>query len=86
MSFVSHEEKLRTLGARYGYPGCCIDAFVEKMKDFDGRPKRIQKKVCNNSGFIPCTYCSWKILSKQCSLEDLITNRQVEEPFRSKKK
>jgi hypothetical protein len=69
MNFANHEDKL-----------------LKKMSDLESNPtKRVQRKVSKHSGFIPCSYCSWKVLSNQCTIEDLITNRTAEEPFRTKK-
>lgn len=61
-------------GKLYGYPKCCIQQFIWRVNNCVP-PKRIQKKVSNSTGFIPCYYCSRKVLSKQCKLEDLIQNR-----------
>lgn len=70
-------------GNRFGYPQCCIDAFVHRNIDDDNviLPNRIQIRVANKKGFIPCSYCCWKVLSGQCKLEDLITNRKERKPF-----
>jgi len=77
-------EKWRQIGKRLGYPECCIEAFVKRNELDDDTfipPSRIQKRVGNGSGFIPCSYCSWKILSKQCELSDLIKNRKERSKF-----
>lgn len=74
-------------GRRFGFPECCIMDFtnrVDKNCDYENDyvgPKRIQIRVANSSGFLPCSYCSWKILSKQCELKDLIKNRIHRTPF-----
>jgi len=73
-------------GKRFGYPECCIEAFVKRNIDIEDDddiigPNRIQIRVSNNTGFIPCSYCSWKILSRQCKLEDLIKKRKYRKPF-----
>ena len=70
-------------GKRFGYPECCIEAFLERNMDDDNivLPNRIQKLVSNQTGFIPCSFCCWKILSKQCKLDDLIKNRKERKPF-----
>lgn len=70
-------------GKRFGYPKCCIEAFIERNKDDDNfiPPNRIQKRVGNRTGFIPCSYCTWKVLSGQCKLEDLIENRKDRKTF-----
>jgi hypothetical protein len=73
--------KWRQLGKRLGYPECCIDAFIGRNDNICISPNRIQIRVSNGSGFIPCSYCSWKILSKQYTLEELIKNRKERKPF-----
>jgi hypothetical protein len=75
--------KWRQLGKRLGYPECCVEAFVERNMDIDNwvPPSRIQLRIGNETGFIPCSYCAWKVLSKQCNIEDLIKNRKERKPF-----
>ena len=72
---------LTKLGKRLGYPECCIKEFVARCNSFKFTTKRIPYRVSKNTGFVPCSYCSWKILTKQCTLEDLIQNRKVKTPF-----
>ena len=64
-------------GKRFGFPECCIEAFVER----NILPNRIQKRIGNNTGFIPCSYCCWKVLSGKCKLEDLIKDRKERKAF-----
>lgn len=74
-------------GEMFGYPECCIKEFVIRLDHNDKNPsdficvKRIPSRVSEGTGFIPCSYCSWKILTKRCNLEDLIKNRKYELPF-----
>lgn len=70
-------------GKRFGYPECCIRAFIDRNIDDDNiiLPNRIQRRVSNGKGFIPCSYCSWKVLSRQCKLEDLIKDRKERRQF-----
>lgn len=77
-------KKLRSYGNYFGYPKCCINDFV-KMVIEDKTPGRIQEKVGEYTGFIPCSYCSWRILTKNVKLDDLIQNRTCNEPFRKYK-
>lgn len=67
-------------GIHFGYPKCCINAFISRNEDRDNckRPSRIQSLASNRSGFIPCSYCSWKVISKQCKLSDLISPYRYE--------
>lgn len=74
-------------GKHYGFPKCCINEFVLRNKHNDDNPsdyidiKRIPRRICENSGLVPCSYCSWKVLTKQCKLEDLIVDRECKHPF-----
>ena len=79
---IAHRKKLIENGKKYGYPDCCIKQFVN-MAITNNCPSRIQIKISNNSGYIPCSYCCWKVLSKQINLNDLICNRIYEKPFTS---
>ena len=71
---IRHRKKLRRNGEMYGYPKCCIVSFVNNFFK-DNKLSRTQSKVHQNTGFIPCKYCSWKIISGKVKLEELITNR-----------
>lgn len=73
----------RKYGKRFGYPECCINDFLCRMSDYTNikLPSRIQIKVSKHSGFVPCSYCCWKILTKKCNLEDLITDRKQRTMF-----
>jgi hypothetical protein len=75
--------KWSQFGKRAGYPECCIKAFIERNDDDNNiiPPNRIQLKVSKESGFIPCSYCAWKVLSKQCTLEELLIHRKSRKPF-----
>jgi len=70
-------------GKRFGYPECCIEAFIERNIDDENiiPPNRIQIRVANSKGFIPCSYCCWKVISGKCKLEDLINNRKERREF-----
>lgn len=70
-------------GQRFGYPECCIQAFIERNKYNDNiiRPRRIQLRIGNRTGFIPCSYCTWKVLSGKCKLEDLLKDRKERRKF-----
>ena len=69
-------------GKYFGYPKCCIKSFIDRVEAEEYKmPSRIQQKVCKGTGFVPCSYCAWKVLSKQCTLKDLIVNRKHRVPF-----
>lgn len=79
------KNQYRTFGKLFGYPDCCIEEFIscvaDKNKDPFLRTKRIPRRMSNHTGFIPCSYCAWKILTKQCELKDLIKDRTFYKPF-----
>lgn len=70
-------------GKRFGYPKCCIQAFIERNIDDDNiiPPNRVQIRVGNGTGFIPCSYCCWKVISGKCKLEDLLKDRKERRQF-----
>lgn len=70
-------------GKQFGYPECCRRDFIYRVIEAEQYvyASRIQKKVTNGTGFIPCKRCSWLILSKQCTIDDLIVDRIVKKPF-----
>jgi hypothetical protein len=75
-------QKWKQYGKRFGYPQCCINAFVNRCKNNQYiEPTRIQMRIGNHTGFIPCSYCCWKVLTNQCKLEDLIENRRERNIF-----
>ena len=76
--------KLRFYGNYFCYPKCCINQFV-KMALEDKTPTRLQRNICEKTGFIPCSYCSWKILTKKVMLDELVQNRRCKIPFRKHK-
>ena len=74
-------------GIRFGYPICCINAFIIRHNHNIDNPdkyihiSRIQNRISRGSGFIPCSFCCWKVLSGKCKLEDLIKNRKDRSVF-----
>ena len=68
-------------GKRFGYPECCIEAFIERNTNEPVLPNRIQIRVGKGTGFIPCSYCCWKVISGKCKLEDLIKDRKERRTF-----
>ena len=70
-------------GKRFGYPECCIEAFIERNTNVSEPilPNRVQRRVGKGTGFIPCSYCCWKVVSGKCKLEDLITDRKERRTF-----
>lgn len=49
-------------GEHYGYPSCCIDAFIERRKaNIDWKYKGYNEpKFYIGTGFVPCLSCSLK--------------------------
>ena len=72
----------RAIGKYYGYPECCIEFFMTIMvnKEF-GKKAQINRKVSNDTGFIPCTKHAEQILEKKITLENILYNRQCETKF-----
>lgn len=64
--------KIVTLGNYFGYPECCINAFVADLQSGNSPAAR----KLDNSGFIPCAECRQKIISNQAAISDLIVNRR----------
>jgi len=82
-TFADYQNKTK-LGEYYGYPKCCIDNFMENIRNC----KPVNKlnfmdnyKAANNTGFIPCDEHTRKILQKEVKLKDIIINRQCENKF-----
>jgi hypothetical protein len=50
------------LGELYGYPVCCIEAFVYRISNqiSDNKKGYIVHKDLDATGFIPCEHCSKK--------------------------
>lgn len=87
---------LRELGKYYGYPDCCIRAFLTKQhlkNPFGDHGKNPfgeygknpfgehGKNPVGDHGFIPCAKCAAKIQRGETTLENLIQNRECETPF-----
>jgi hypothetical protein len=76
----------REYGTYYGYPRCCIEAFVApiytegRLPCYTTRSKE-QLKVSDH-GFIPCRAHAIQILAKEITLAELILpSRQESRPF-----
>lgn len=74
MNETEHHQHWRTTGKYYGYPQCCIDAFIN---DKSNRDQEIHK----NQGFLPCQEHAKQIKEGKITIESLITNREHNEPF-----
>lgn len=66
-------------GKFYGYPDCCIVAFVHRTCDIKaGEIKDItesQRAVLDGNGFVPCDKCAKKLLKEGKTIDTLIQNR-----------
>lgn len=67
-------------GLYYGYPKCCINAFVLKTVN-QQKEEPIQELAGRYTGYVPCVKCSKKITSNCLSVEDLIKNRKCNTKF-----
>ena len=83
-----HPNKFLSLGIYFGYPVCCTKYFVRNIlcsgrfaSPYEKSPSRTQCLAGKNTGFIPCPYCAWKIVTNRTTLEGLIKNRICEFPF-----
>lgn len=67
-----HQTYLIETGRMFGYPPCCIESFVQRVRDvrrFGPRsPDPIQSAISHHSGFIPCLVCA-----KRFQAESIIT-------------
>jgi hypothetical protein len=67
-------------GHYFGYPPCCIQAFIDRYKA-NKKPSEYLKAAGKGTGFIPCEYHAELILSKKMTIEDCICGRICEKPF-----
>jgi len=58
-------------GLYFGYPKCCIKFYIENKNNL---PQNCLD-ASENTGFIPCTICSQKILNKKKRIHNLINKR-----------
>jgi len=65
-------------GRYYGYPECCIFAFIESFATRESGKNYISN---NRSGFLPCFACAQKVINKEIKIKDLIKNRECETAF-----
>lgn len=68
------------MGIYYGYPMCCIGAFIDRMMDFkdNGYSKTAPRKF-HGTGYIPCAVCNNK--SEDELLATIARNRRCRKPF-----
>ena len=64
----------KTLGVYFGYPECCIEAFL--TEDFSIRPTR----KLSGTGYIPCAKCNEKYTEEELT-ENINKNRECPTPF-----
>ena len=57
-------------GRFYGYPECCIQAFVESFDKFPNHVTEEQEIASEYKGFIPCIEHAKQILEGKIKLED----------------
>jgi hypothetical protein len=74
------EAVLLDKGKYYGYPMCCIQAFIQTYPT--NSVTNAQVIVSEYTGFIPCVKHTEEILARKIQLEDLILpTRQHPKPF-----
>jgi hypothetical protein len=83
LTYKEYCSNKRKLGEYYGYPDCCIEAFIGRKHD-----KRRVRDICPRSckaarrtGFIPCDKHAEEILRGSIRIEDLIVDRKCETRF-----
>ena len=67
-----------TLGVHFGYPACCIAAFIE-TNGAAGNP--LGGTVDEGTGFIPCPEHAQEIIDGKTTLKNLIEEREHSVPF-----
>ena len=65
---TEQEKQFKTWGIYFNYPSCCVDDFVERIKNKQPIPIYMKDSVFQYSGFIPCRCCHNKV--KSMSVED----------------
>jgi hypothetical protein len=71
--------KIYEMGVYFGYPSCCINAFIHDMvKGTDPRDRNIDGNV---TGFTPCNHHVEMVKRRMVRLEDLIQSRVCSKPF-----
>ncbi len=76
-------DPLYTRGKFYGYPECCIEAFLESFgKHNQSKARYIASRII---GYVPCALCADKILEGTVRVEDLVSEvnsrRSCAKPF-----
>ena len=59
-------------GVHFGYPKCCIDAFLDEDYTYD-------KTIFTGTGYVPCNKCNKRTWYKL--VEDINKNRKHPLPF-----
>jgi len=71
---INHEHPWQKYGELYGYPQCCIDAFISGESQLYKSDKHF--KGC---GYLPCSKCDQK--TSEELLEVIKANRKFPRPF-----
>lgn len=75
-------EHLLHNGNYYGYPLCCIKAFIEQFPNKFANCTEIQQKAARN-GFVPCVKHAEQIVEGKLKVEELILpTRKHPRPFK----
>jgi hypothetical protein len=82
MEFDPETSDSTLLGLWLGYPACCINNFVERIRAFrEGRFADIpQHQKLDGTGFVPCPACH-AAKSEETLREEIAACRVCEQPF-----
>jgi hypothetical protein len=72
----------RKVGKFLGYPECCTEAFIKVSRlHLELKIEKVRLITGKSSGFLPCLKHAKMIEKGKITLESLIKNRKVKEPF-----
>lgn len=71
--------RVREAGREYGYPECCIEAFVMMAGVKDASDER--RRAGEHTGFIPCQAHALEVLAGKPLASLILPTRTVNKPF-----
>lgn len=84
---INYQQQIRATGQYYGYPTCCIDAFIEDMQYLENTGKapvraRADKYPWTGTGFIPCNEHAESIMQHwDETMQEILKSRVCVYPF-----
>lgn len=76
---IDKGEMFREVGLIAGYPICCVETFIEEVKDLSKlSPERSFRKL-TGTGYVPCLKCNRK--SEEELIEIINKNRKIKSEF-----